>query len=143
MWLRQSWALPGSRLQALDADAPTDCAGLRCGRAGPGTAARGCRARAPRTGFWESAPLTQRGESASILERRAGRRTLVTNISTPAPDCRQVFGIFGDPGARLPRLAVDRRGRFAGARDLPTEGIAAVRGRFHGRRPRGATLVGR
>jgi hypothetical protein len=38
---------------------------------------------APRTGFWESAPLTERGESASVLVRRVAGRTLVTNISTP------------------------------------------------------------
>lgn len=98
---------------------------------------------APRAGFWESAPLTQRGESASVLVRRVAGRTLVTNISTPSPDCRGQFGIFGEPGARLPRLPVDGRGRFRGARRDQTDGIAAVDGRFIGRRPRRAVLRAR
>jgi hypothetical protein len=38
-------------------------------------------------------------------------------------------------------LVVDLRGRFAAARGALTDGIAAVSGRFHGRRPRLATLV--
>ena len=98
---------------------------------------------APRTGFWESAPLTERGESASVLVRRVGGRTFVTNISTPSPNCRGLFGIFGEPGARLPRLRVDGRGRFRGARLDQTDGIAAVDGRFIGRRPRLAVLGAR
>jgi hypothetical protein len=95
---------------------------------------------APRAGFWESAALTRRGEAASILVRRAGGRTVVTDVSTPSPDCRDVFGNFGDPGYRLPLIPVDRRGRFAAARRIQTEGIAAVHGRFRGRRPPVAAL---
>jgi hypothetical protein len=98
---------------------------------------------APRTGFWESAPLTERGESASVLVRRVAGRTQVTNISTPSPNCRWQFGIFGEPGTRLPRLRVDGRGRFRGVRRARTDGIAAVDGRFIGRPPRLAVLHAR
>jgi hypothetical protein len=98
---------------------------------------------APPTGFWESVPLTERGESASVLVRRMAGRTFVTNISTPSPNCRGQFGIFGEPGARLPRLRVDGRGRFRAARRGQTDGIAAVDGRFIGRRPRLAMLRAR
>ena len=98
---------------------------------------------APRTGFWESAPLTERGESASVLVRRVAGRTFVTNISTPSPNCRGQFGSFGEPGTRLPRLRVDGRGRFRGVRPGQTDGIATVDGRFIGRRPRLAVLRAR
>jgi hypothetical protein len=103
-------------------------------------AAEGGEARPPRPGFWESAPLTPRGEAASIVVRRSGRRTVVTAISAPTPPCRDLFGIFGEPGSPLPSLPVDRRGRFAGARGARTDGIAAVSGRFLGARPGRATL---
>jgi hypothetical protein len=75
--------------------------------------------------------------------RRSGRHTVVTAISAPAPPCRDLFGIFGEPGSPLPSLPVDRRGRFAGARRVRTDGIAAVSGRFLGARPRRATLRAR
>jgi hypothetical protein len=70
-------------------------------------------------------------------------RTVVTNISTPSPDCRWQFGIFGEPGTRLQRLRVDGRGRFRGIRRAQTDGIAAVEDRFIGRRPRIAWLRAR
>jgi hypothetical protein len=98
---------------------------------------------APSTGFWESPPLTQRGESASVVVRRVAGRTVVTDISTPAPDCRQLFGIFGEPGTRLPRLRVESRGHFRGMRRAQTDGIAAIGGRFIGGRPPSATLRAR
>lgn len=98
---------------------------------------------APRAGFWESAPLTQRGESASVIVRRVAGRTVVTDISTPAPDCRRLFGIFGEPGTRLPRLRVDSRGRFGRVRRAQTDGIAAIDGRFIGSRSPTAVLRAR
>jgi hypothetical protein len=66
--------------------------------------------------------------------------TVVTDISTPSPDCRRLYGIFGEPGTRLPQLRVDRHGRFGGVRRAQTDGIAAIGGRFIGRRPRTAVL---
>jgi hypothetical protein len=106
-------------------------------------AAESGEARPPGPGFWEFAPLTPRGEAASIVVRRSGGRTVVTAISAPAPPCRDLFGILGEPGSPLPSLPVDRRGRFAGARRVRTDGIAAVSGRFLGARPRRALLHAR
>lgn len=90
-------------------------------------------AKRPPAGFWESAPLTQRGESASFLVRSTRRRAGVTAVSTPAPDCGDAFGIFGEPGRRLPRLRVDAMGRFGARSDGPTDEEAATRTPFGNR----------
>lgn len=102
------------------------------------SAAGPAQAAAPRTGYWESRALTGRGESASLLVQRSGRRTLAAAVSAPAPQCGQLYGVFGSP-RRLLRIEVARNGRFA-RRNRGSDGIASVRGRFVGRRPRRAIL---
>jgi hypothetical protein len=91
-------------------------------------------------GFWESAPLTGRGESASFLVERVRGGTFVTAISTPAPDCGRLFGLYGEPSVSSPRVRVGRGGRFRARRRSATDGIVAIAGRFRGRRPRLALL---
>jgi hypothetical protein len=59
-------------------------------------ASAGAAAAPPRPGFWESAPLTAHGESASFLVQRVRARPFVTAISTPTPDCGKLFSLSGD-----------------------------------------------
>ena len=78
-----------------------------------------------------------------MIVKRSGGRAVVTAVNSPVPDCAGAGGTFRDRAGRWVRLRVDRRGRFAGRARRGTDGIAAVRGRFVGRRPRLALLQAR
>jgi hypothetical protein len=71
------------------------------------------------------------------LHRRAHALPHVRHRDQHAhPDCGGLFGLDSNASGSPLRVRVDRRGRFRTRRHAPTDGIAALRGRFRSQPPR-------